>query len=66
HSVRRGALRDAGASGKLRNDADGRNGPTEGRYFAPAGRRYDPLVVNQSTAQIVPSQQTRNIGQMTS
>ena len=50
-SARRGAQRDAGASGKRRNDADGRICPTEGRIFAPAGLRYGPLVVSQSVAE---------------
>ncbi len=55
---RRGAPRDAGASGKRRNAPDGRIWPTEGRFLTPAGRRYAPLVVNQTTARSMPSQQT--------
>ena len=39
-----------GASGKRRNAPDGRIWPTEGRFFASAGRRYAPLVVNQTKA----------------
>ena len=35
-----------------------------GRFLAPAGRRYAPLVVNQTTARSLPSQQTRENGQM--
>ncbi|NNJ74797.1 MAG: hypothetical protein HKP56_06535 [Anderseniella sp.] len=38
------------ASGKRRNAPDGRIWPTEGRFFAPAGRRYAPLVVSQTKA----------------
>jgi hypothetical protein len=53
-----------GASGKLINDADGLIWPTEGRIFGLAGRRYATLVVNQTTACGVPSQQTRKFGQM--
>ncbi len=34
-----------------------------GRFLALAGLRYYPLVVNQTTAQIVPCQQTPKIGQ---
>jgi len=47
-----GAVRSAmrGVSGKRRNAPDGRIWPTEGRFFAPAGRRYAPLVVGQTTA----------------
>jgi hypothetical protein len=47
-----GAVRSAmqAASRKRRNAPDGRIWPTEGRFFAPAGRRYAPLVVNQTTA----------------
>jgi hypothetical protein len=52
------------ASGKRRNTPDGRIWPTEGRYFAPAGRRYVPLVVNQTTARSMPGKQTGKIGQM--
>ena len=63
-SARRGAQRDAGASGKRRNDADGRIWPTEGGIFAPAGLRYGPLVVSQTTARPMPRQQTRKCGQM--
>ena len=51
-------LARCGASGKLCNDTDGRIWPTEGRHFRPAGHRYDPLVVNQTTAWLVPCQQT--------
>jgi len=53
-----------GVSGKRRNDADGRIWPTEGRFFAPAGRRYASLVVNQTTAQSMPGRQARKTGQM--
>ena len=62
-----------GASGKRRNAPDGRIWPTivldarlrhDGRILAPAGRRYTPLVVNQTTARSMPSQQTREYGQM--
>ncbi len=28
-------------------------------FFTPAGRRYAPLVVNQTTARSMPGQQTR-------
>ncbi len=34
------------------------------RVSAPAGRRYAPLVVNQTTARSLPSQQTQERGQM--
>ncbi|MEP5026238.1 MAG: hypothetical protein ABJS32_08720 [Anderseniella sp.] len=50
HSGRRGARRDAGASGKRRNAPDGRIWPTGGRFFALAGRRYAPLMVSQAKA----------------
>ena len=63
HSARREAKRDVGASGKLRNNADGLIWSTEGRFSAPAGLRYGPLVVNQTTAGTVPCQQTQKIGQ---
>jgi len=36
----------------------------KGRFLAPAGRRYAPLVVNQTTARSMPCQQTRETGQM--
>jgi hypothetical protein len=49
-SGRRGAQRDAGASGKRRNAPDGRIWPTEDRFFALAGRHYAPLVVGQTKA----------------
>jgi len=49
--IRLGAVRGAMlVSGKRGNDADGRIWPTEGRFFAAAGRRYASLVVNQTTA----------------
>ena len=51
-------------SGKRRNAPDEWIWPTEGRLFAPAGRRYAPLVVNQTTARSMPCQQTRKTGQM--
>jgi len=38
------------ASGKRRNAPDGQIWPTDGRFFAPAGRRYAPLVVSQTKA----------------
>jgi hypothetical protein len=38
------------ASGKCRNAPDGRIWPTEGRFFALAGRHYAPLVVSQTKA----------------
>jgi hypothetical protein len=58
------------ASGKLFNEDDGLIWPIpkkfgRGRFFAPAGLRYVPLVVDQTTAGNMPSQQTRKIGQMT-
>ncbi|NNJ76343.1 MAG: hypothetical protein HKP56_14435 [Anderseniella sp.] len=46
--VVRGAMQVA--SGKRRNAPDGRTWPTEGRFFASAGRRYAPLVVGQTKA----------------
>ena len=52
-----------GASGKRRNAPDGRIWSTEGRILAPAGRRYAPLEVSQTTARSLPSQQTRETGQ---
>jgi len=46
-----GAVRSAmRSSGKRRNAPDGRIWPTEGRFFASAGRRYAPLVVGQTMA----------------
>jgi len=46
-----GAVRSAmRSSGKCRNVPDGRIWPTEGRFFASAGRRYAPLVVGQTMA----------------
>ena len=36
----------------------------KGRFFALAGLRYAPLVVNQTTARNVPRQQTQKTGQM--
>ena len=45
HSARRVAQRDACASGKRRNDADGPIWPTEGRPVVPAGQRQASLVV---------------------
>jgi len=53
-----------GASGKLINNADGLIWPTEGRFFAPVGRRWVHLVVGQTTAANPPSQQTQKAGQM--
>ena len=44
--------------------SDGRIWATEGRVSVSTGRRYAPLVVNQTTAQIMPSQQTQEHGQM--
>ncbi len=44
--------------------SDGRIWATEGRVSEPAGRRYAPLVVNQTTARSMPSQQTQERGQM--
>ena len=61
---RRGAQRDAGASGKRRNAPDGRMRPTGGRLLAPAEHRYAPLVVNQTTARRMPCRQTPKAGQM--
>jgi hypothetical protein len=52
-----------GVSGKRRNAPDGQIWPTEGRFLALAGRRHAQLVVNQTTALSMPSQQTREIGQ---
>ncbi len=46
------------ASGKLFNDDDELIWPTEGRFFASAGLRYVPLVVNQTTAGNMPRHQT--------
>ena len=63
--IRLGAVRGAMlVSGKRGNDVDERIWPTEGRFFAAAGRRYASLVVNQTTAQSMPSRQTRKTGQM--
>ncbi len=44
--------------------SDGLIWATEGRVCAPAGRRYAPLVVNQTTARSMPSQQAQKRGQM--
>jgi len=44
--------------------SDGWIWATEGHVPEPAGRRYAPLVVNQTTAQSMPSQQTQGHGQM--
>ncbi len=52
-------------SGKLFNNDDGLIWPTKGRISTPAGRRYAPLVVGQTTAGNMPRQQTRKSGQMT-
>ena len=51
------------SSGRFPGLNDGLIWPTEGRVFAPAGRRYGPLVDGKSTAGPVPCQQTRNPGQ---
>jgi hypothetical protein len=51
-------------SGKLFNDDDGLIWPTGGRFAALCGRRYACLVVGWTTAAIMPSQKTRQTGQM--
>jgi hypothetical protein len=51
-------------SGKLFNDGDGLIWPTGGRLAALCGRRYACLVVARTTAAIMPSQKTRQAGQM--
>jgi hypothetical protein len=53
-----------GVSGEKRNDVDGRIWAAVGRVFTPAEHRYARLVVNQTTAKIMPCQQTRKLGQM--
>ncbi len=53
-----------GVSFKLRNAAGGLIWITEGRHCALSGRRYVHLVVNQTMTANMPSQQTRNAGQM--
>ena len=58
HSARARRAARCGVSGKRRNAADERIWPTEGRFFTPAGRRYARIVVNQTTAPDMPSQQT--------
>jgi len=50
HSGRRWCVARYGVSGKRRNAPDGRIWPTKGQFFAPAGRRYAPLVVGQTKA----------------
>jgi len=52
-------------SGKLFNDDDGLIWPTGGRFAALSGRRYACLVVGWTTAASLPSQKTRQAGQMT-
>ena len=52
-----------GASVKLRNAADGLIWPTEGLLFPSAELRCGRLVVNQTTAQTSPRQQTGKAGQ---
>jgi hypothetical protein len=51
-------------SGKLFNDGDGLIWPTGGRFSALSGRRYACLVVGWTTAASMPSQKTRQTGQM--
>ena len=64
--IRLGAVRGAMlVSGKRGNDADGRIWPTEGQFFASAGRRYASLVVGRTTAGNMPRQKARQTGQMT-
>ena len=60
---RRAAQRDAGHRASAASAPDGRIWPSEGRFFAPSGRRHTPLVVNQTKARSMPSQQTRESGQ---
>jgi len=65
HSARRNAKRDAAVSGKRWNDAEGRIWPSKARAFLrPLEQRYDPLVVQSSSAWNVPCQQTQKVGQM--
>ena len=64
HSARRGVKSDAAVSGKWCNDAEGRMAQQSPRFLRPLEQCYAPLVVNSSTAWIVPCQQTQKAGQI--
>ncbi len=64
HSPRREAPIDVGHRTSFATPASELIWPTEGLSFATAGQRCGLLVVNQTTAQTAPCQQTRNSGQM--
>jgi len=63
HSARRSAKRDAGYRASAATTPRDVFGPAKPGFLRPLEQRYDPLVVNQTTAWIVPCQQTQKAGQ---
>jgi len=63
HSARRGAKRDMGYRASAATTPGGGFGPAKPGLLRPLEQRYAPLVVNKTTAWIVPCQQTQKAGQ---